>query len=386
MKLNRLVKHTYLIALSIVLIVGLNCGICISATIGSTVPGDIDGNGTVTISEVQQSINSFLGLSTPADISAILPGNWYVTNYESFGSISNGRISFNANGTYSIDYGTCLMTSDVGPSAGKWAVHQSTVLQMSNNINADAKNFPLPLAYNSNQIIFQKAGNTVILTKTPYYTPFTIAGKITDLSGAPVPGTKLSLSNSPSSAYSDSLGNYYIGGLMNGSYTITPSLPGKVFSPINIPVQISGSNISNLNFTFNANSNYTTAALKFAINNLPAGITITGLQVHFSLPNGVVPALLTGSDATDSIAFSGIASGNQSSDKFASFDLPVATISATFPGLSSGGEFMTMNCNINSGTAIDGASFPALATIDVAIDANNNTITGLTIPIVVTLQ
>ncbi len=386
MKQNRLVKTTLLNAISVFLVFGLNCGICISGTIGSTVPGDIDGNGTVTISEVQQSINSFLGLSAPADISAILPGNWYVTNYESSGSITNGRISFNADGTYSIDYGTCLMTSDVGPSTGKWAVHQGTVLQMSNNIITGAKNFPLPLAYNSNQIISQQAGNTVILTKTPYYTPFTIAGKITDLSGAPVPGVKLSLSNSPSSAYSDSLGNYYIGGLINGSYNITPSLPGKVFSPINIPVQISGSNISNLNFTFNANSNYTTAALKLSINNLPAGITITGLQVHFSLPNGVVPVPLTGSDATDSVAFSGPSSGNQGSDKVASYDFPVATIGSTFSGLSSGGEFMTMNCTINPGTNIEVASFPALATIDVAIDANNNSIAGLTIPIVVTLQ
>jgi hypothetical protein len=47
----------------------------------------------------------------------------------------------------------------------------------------------------------------------------------------------------------DGSGNYTIPSLVNGSYTITPSLAGYTFSPTNQSETVSGSNITGVNFT-----------------------------------------------------------------------------------------------------------------------------------------
>ena len=57
------------------------------------------------------------------------------------------------------------------------------------------------------------------------------------------------VSTGSASATSDASNNYTIGGLANGTYTVTPSKSGCTFSPASLPVTITGANVTGQNFT-----------------------------------------------------------------------------------------------------------------------------------------
>jgi Bacterial Ig domain/Lysyl oxidase len=68
-------------------------------------------------------------------------------------------------------------------------------------------------------------------------------------------GTLLTLSGTPSgSTTADTSGNYLFTGLPNGSYTITPSKTGYTFSPAVLQVNVSGRDITGVNFAAQATS------------------------------------------------------------------------------------------------------------------------------------
>jgi hypothetical protein len=63
------------------------------------------------------------------------------------------------------------------------------------------------------------------------------------------------------SVIADSLGNYSITGLADGSYTLTPSLSGGyTFTPASSNVNVSGSNVTGVNFTITTPDTYTLVA------------------------------------------------------------------------------------------------------------------------------
>lgn len=131
------------------------------------------------------------------------------------------------------------------------------------------------------------------------------------------------------------------------------------------------------------------ATLKFSIANLPVGVKVGALQLHFSLPDGVVPAHLSGgNDASASLVLSGAAGGSSSSLSGVSFVSPVVTIGVANAGGLAGGEFLALDCVIASGSSVSPASFPSQATIDVGDDSGSPSlpIVGLTVPITVTLN
>src|SRR5260370_13492579 len=68
-------------------------------------------------------------------------------------------------------------------------------------------------------------------------------------------GTLLTLSGSPGgTTTADTSGNYLFAGLPNGAYTITPSKTGYAFSPTALQVNVSGGNVSSVNFVAQAAS------------------------------------------------------------------------------------------------------------------------------------
>jgi hypothetical protein len=85
----------------------------------------------------------------------------------------------------------------------------------------------------------------VNFTATPIPT-YSISGTVSP-SGS---GTVLTLSGtSTGTATADGSGNYTFAGLLNGSYTVTPSKSGFTFTPVNRPVTINGANATAVNFT-----------------------------------------------------------------------------------------------------------------------------------------
>jgi hypothetical protein len=76
---------------------------------------------------------------------------------------------------------------------------------------------------------------------------YQVSGKITDSSGKPIAGVKITIPPNYS-ATTDTYGNYAIGGLPVGIYTLTPTLSGKHFVPqmrtVSIPRDSSNQNFS----------------------------------------------------------------------------------------------------------------------------------------------
>ncbi len=83
---------------------------------------------------------------------------------------------------------------------------------------------------------------------------YTISGTV---SGAAVSNVTITLSGSANgTATTDSSGNYSITGLANGTYTVTPSITGYDFNPINISnIVVNGANITGHNFVANITFN-----------------------------------------------------------------------------------------------------------------------------------
>lgn len=77
---------------------------------------------------------------------------------------------------------------------------------------------------------------------------FSISGSVTS-GGSGLSGVTITLSGAGSgTATTDASGNYTFSGLVNGSYTVTPSKTGFTFSPASSPQTVSGVNISSVNF------------------------------------------------------------------------------------------------------------------------------------------
>src|SRR6185437_5987303 len=63
-------------------------------------------------------------------------------------------------------------------------------------------------------------------------------------------GSTVTLSGAANaSTTADPSGNYSFPALLNGSYTVTPTKAGAVFTPASQPVSINGSNATLVNFT-----------------------------------------------------------------------------------------------------------------------------------------
>lgn len=277
LKDGREAVRAFLLVALVLLLLGTTAGKGVSATIGSGLPGDIDGDGTVIIAEVQKTINSFLGMNVASNVTSVLVATWYCTNYPESGAISSSSITFKSDGTYTTA-GQCLLAGGFAPSTGKWALHQNNVLQMRPD-DGSAQTFSLPLSYDSNQIIFERSGNVVVLTKTPYSASYSISGTVLAYDGQPVSGVLLSMGNSDYT-YSDSAGNYTMSGLFNGSYTITPSLGSVVFSPVSKSFTVAGANPSAADFV-------ATTVPRIKVNLSSAPSTVYGFNFKLKLPSGI---------------------------------------------------------------------------------------------------
>ncbi len=90
------------------------------------------------------------------------------------------------------------------------------------------------------------------------------------VSGAPA-GTTVTLTGAANATTTtNSIGYYQFSGLSNGSYTVTPSNAGYLFSPASKPVTISSGNAVNTDFTVTNAFNITGT-----VSGAPQGVTIT---------------------------------------------------------------------------------------------------------------
>jgi hypothetical protein len=85
--------------------------------------------------------------------------------------------------------------------------------------------------------------------------PSLVVGPTYSVSGSispSTPGTSIAIAlvgTTVATASVDTLGNYSLSNIQNGSYTVTPSLPGYAFSPTSRSVTVNGANVTGISFT-----------------------------------------------------------------------------------------------------------------------------------------
>ncbi len=85
---------------------------------------------------------------------------------------------------------------------------------------------------------------------TPSAITYSISGTVRTATGTAISGVTMTLSGASSgTTTTDASGNYIFTGLVNGTYTVTPSLSGYTFSPTSITITINNGNITGRNFT-----------------------------------------------------------------------------------------------------------------------------------------
>jgi hypothetical protein len=84
---------------------------------------------------------------------------------------------------------------------------------------------------------------------TPSIT-YSISGTVATAASSGITGVTISLTGTgTTTAQTDISGNYTYAGAANGSYTLTPSLTGYSFSPLNRIITVNGANLPSQNFT-----------------------------------------------------------------------------------------------------------------------------------------
>lgn len=124
-----------------------------------------------------------------------------------------------------------------------------------------------------------------------------ISGTISGSGGA---GAMLNLSGTETTTTTaDALGNYSFNGVVNGSYTVTPSNPGVSFTPVSRSVTVNGGVVTGVNFT------------AVVTNPLSISGTISGGAGATVNLGGAATAKIT-ADASGNYSFTGLLSGSYS--------------------------------------------------------------------------
>ena len=160
-------------------------------------------------------------------------------------------------------------------------------------------------------------------------TTYSISGTV---SGAVASGVTMNLTGASSaSATTASDGTYTFSGLVNGSYTVTPSKTGYTFSPASLSVTISGANQTGKNFT-------ASAAATYSISGTVSGAVASG--VAMSLSGAATASATTATDGT--YTFSGLVNGTYTvTPSKAGYTFSPASTSVTISGASQTGKNFT---------------------------------------------
>ncbi|MCX5849761.1 MAG: carboxypeptidase-like regulatory domain-containing protein [Deltaproteobacteria bacterium] len=130
---------------------------------------------------------------------------------------------------------------------------------------------------------------------------YSISGTV---SGAVIAGVTILLTGDANAeTVTGTDGKYsFPGVLLNGNYTVTPSLTGYTFSPAGTGVIISGADATGINFTATANT-----AATYSISGTVSGDTIAGVTI--TLSGGTSGTAITTTDGSGNYSFSGLLPG-----------------------------------------------------------------------------
>ena len=168
------------------------------------------------------------------------------------GGGGHGSTTYSISGTVSGDVQAGVTVRLSGASSGSAVTNSSGNYSFAGLANGSYVVTPSLAGYsftpNSRPVTIHNANVTgVNFTAAALDYVYSISGTV---SGDVQAGVTITLTgDNTGSAITDGSGNYSFNGLAAGSYTVTPSLAGYVFSPASTPVTISDANVSDIDFT-----------------------------------------------------------------------------------------------------------------------------------------
>jgi hypothetical protein len=168
-----------------------------------------------------------------------------------------------------------------------------------------------------------------------------ISGSVT-ADGVGIPGVTVSLtgtqsatSSSSTTTTTDTNGNYSFGGLVNGGYTVTPTITGRTFTPSSSSLTIHDGDISGVNFTAGASTiavstlagsgsaGFANGAGNSATFNSPSGIVTDGTNLYVAdVVNNAIRKIAIATGQVTTLAGSGSAGFANGAGNSATFNSP----------------------------------------------------------------
>lgn len=256
---------------------GISAPGCVSSavSVGST----LDGTAGITPSGTPaDDVSPTSNVSTYLNLFA--PGRWITSSIPG--------------DTYDMKSGTSMAAPHV---AGAWAVLKSkfpnaTVTQILNTLVNTGK-----------AVTDTRAGGTVTKPRIRLVEAaagsFSISGKITTNGTTGIAGVTVSTNSGLITTLTDVNGNYTLAGLIEGSYTVTPTKTGYLFNPLSQSSVNVGPSQSGINFTGTATAFSVSGQVTLSGGGALSGVTLSDGQGHTTL-----------TDASGNYTLSGLAAGS----------------------------------------------------------------------------
>ncbi len=231
---------------------------------------------------------------------------------------------------------TEIATGTAVESSGRWGDYHQTVVDPADDCTFWTVGMYRPASAWATRIRdfkFPSCGGTT--------TTYAISGQVTTSGGAGISGVTVSAGSA--STTTDGSGNYSIGNLVAGNYTVTPSASGFTFSPTSRSVSITSANVTAQNFTGTA------VVTTFSISGRVAtsgGAGISGVTVS----SGAASAT-TNSSGDYTIA--NLANGTYTlTPSLSGYTFSPTSLSATVSGANLTGRNFTGTQNTGGGNAL----------------------------------
>ena len=272
-----------------------------------------------------------------------------------------------------------LISGTVTPSGGA----EGTEVFLSGTLSAytytDAKGFYQFRVVNGSYTLTPVA---VGHTYTPATRAVTVAGKnVTGLdfarssslpthtlsgtvSGAVSAGVAVAVSgDATASTTTDALGNYSFQ-VEDGSYTVTPSLSGYLFTPSNIPLTVNGADLPGQNFT--------SAGITYSISG-----TVSGAQPGVTMTLGGSASATTVTDGNGVYHFTGLAGGSYTvTPSMTGYTFLPVSSTVLLTGADVTGEDFAGTATSNPTYTISGTvSGDVVAGVTISLDGSSSTVT-----------
>ena len=279
---------------------GSGAMVTLTGTSNATVTADASGNytftglanGTYTVTPSKSGFTF-----TPASTNVTVNGANQTANFTASSQTwtIQGTISGGSGATVNLSQGSTIITTVTADAGGNYT--------LSSVVNGTYTVTPSNAGYvftPSSQAVTVSGANLTGINFTASQT-WSIQGNISpSSSGTGAAVTLAQGATTIATATADSNGNYTLNGVVNGTYTVTPTKSGYTCTPLSQGVTVNGASVTGINFTASALPTYgISGMISPSANGSGATVTLSGTA-----------SATTTADASGAFSFSGLANGS----------------------------------------------------------------------------